>query len=137
MAKIVNTRDVPRLVRARRLEQLVVVHLGFTGRLPVDGPRRPVVVRRARLGAAVVVRQDAELELWIFVQDLALRRPVVQVLFHELAVLQHFLQQRADLGAARGPRLGGENVMTGSSKLFERVSHAVVLSLSAGKPHFG
>src|SRR6185437_16139104 len=118
--------DVARLARLavmRALQALPVGHQGLALGLTVDRPGRAVVVRLAALRAAVDVRQDAEAELWVLVEHLALRHVVAEMRRDEILVPQHVLEQRANLLAPRRTRLGGQDTMTVGGEAVQRVSH--------------
>jgi hypothetical protein len=71
----------------------------------------------------VHVGKDAEAQLGIFIENLALRHIVSEVSGDEVVVLQDFLQKRAYLLPPGGTRIGFEDAMTVGSKLLERVGH--------------
>src|SRR5580704_12242462 len=122
--------DVAHLARpglARRLDQGPVVHQRLTARLAIDRPGRPVIVRVALPRASVNVGQDAEAELRVLVEDLALRHVVTQVRGDERVVLQHVLHEGAHLLAARGTGIRGQDVVGGGGERLERVSHGRLL----------
>src|SRR6185436_10884770 len=105
------------------LDQRVVGHVGLALRLAVDRPRGAVVVRRRGLGALVRVGEDAEAELRILVEDLALRRRVGQVLSDEAAVLQKPLEAAGDLLAPRRAGIGLQDVVAFFRELLESCGH--------------
>ena len=80
-------------------------------------------MRRALLRPLVVVRENAEAEIGILVQDLALGRVVRKVRSDEILVLQRFLQQRADLAAAGRIVLRLEYVAATRREVLERLGH--------------
>ena len=67
-----NLLDLAWLTVRRLLNEAPVGHLGHTRHLAVDCPARPVVVRRAVLRSPIDVRENAEVQLWIFIKDLPL-----------------------------------------------------------------
>ncbi|TMJ71606.1 MAG: hypothetical protein E6G73_14420 [Alphaproteobacteria bacterium] len=71
-----------------------------------------MIVRLAFLGALIHMAEDAEAELGILVQNLPLRSVLGQVLTHELRIGTRVLDESADLFAALGPGLGGEEAVT-------------------------
>src|SRR5262245_4337333 len=71
--------NLPWRVVGGRRHHRPVAHHGLAPGLPVDRPGWAVIVRLTLLGACVVVRQDAEAEHRIFVEDLALRHLVSDV----------------------------------------------------------
>jgi hypothetical protein len=75
-----------------------------------------MIVRIALLGAPVGVGKDAEAELRVFVENLALRHVVADVTGHEGLVLQHVLHDGAHLLATRGTGLGNERALTCGSE---------------------
>jgi hypothetical protein len=82
-----------------------------------------MVVWRGLSGAMVHVGEDAEAKLRVFIEDLALRHIVAEVGGDEVIVLQHVLQQRADLLPAGGSWVGLQGIVTGGGELLERVGH--------------
>ena len=50
-----------------------------------------MVVRGARLGVSMNMRQNAEAEFGIFIEDLALRDVIAEMGGNEVVVLQHVL----------------------------------------------
>src|SRR5687768_17309044 len=108
-------------------DQRVVGHLGFPLGLPIDRPGRPVVVRRGFLGAGVVVREDAEAELGILVQHLALGGLLVHRGGNELRVAQQLLQPHADLAPPGGAGLRLEDGVAVEGELLERGGHGWLL----------
>src|SRR5437016_14400157 len=87
-----------------------------------------MVVRLALLGARVDVGENAEAELRVLVQDLALRHAVAEMPGDECLVLQDLLDERAHLLATPGPGFRREDAVTGGRELFERVPHRGLLS---------
>ena len=86
-----------------------------------------MIVRRAFLRALMDVGEDAEAELRILVQHLALRPAVDEVRLRERRVDQDVPDYRADLLAALGAAVRRQDVTTGRRELLERVSHAMSL----------
>src|SRR5688500_3497739 len=115
------------LVFARRLDDGPVAHHGCALRLAVDGPGWPVIVGLALLRAMMDVGEDAEAELWILVQNLALRPVVDEVRPRERRVEQDVPDHRADLLPALGAAVRGQDVTTRRRELLERISHAMSL----------
>src|SRR5262245_66572896 len=72
--------------------------------------------------------EDAEAELGIFVQDLALRHVVAQMLLEERFVHQHFLDDRGNFLAPSRPGVFLEDAVHGVGELFEVVSHGLTSS---------
>ena len=64
-----------------------------------------MVVRLALPRALIDVAEDAEPELRILVEDLALGHAVVEMGADEILVLEHVLDERADFLAALDPRI--------------------------------
>src|ERR1051326_8657363 len=111
------------LVRRRRFELVPVAHLGLALGLAVDRPRMRVVVRLALLRAVIVVREDAEAELGIFEEDLALRHVVADVLRDERIVLQHVLDDVADSLPSGRARLGLDRIVHFLGEPLQCVAH--------------
>src|SRR5204862_3897828 len=86
-----------------------------------------MIVRLAFLSALVHMAEDAEAELGILVQNLPLRSVLGQVLTHELRIGARLLDESADLFAALGPGLGGEEAVTIGGELFECIGHRLIL----------
>src|SRR5262249_31550558 len=95
--------------------------------LAVDRPGRPVIVRVALLLALISVGEDAEAELGIFVEDLALGHVVADVPGDEGVVFENVLDDLADFLAAGGARICGESLLTGSRELLQSPAHCVDL----------
>ena len=112
-----------RLAVLRRLDELPVAHDRLALGLAVDRPVLAVIVRLALLGSVIDVGEDAEAELRIFVEDLALRHVVAEMLGDERAVGQHLAQQRADLVAALRIVFRGEDAVGGGGERLEGVGH--------------
>ena len=93
-------------------------------------------MRIALLGALVDVGEDAESQLRILVQDLALGPVVAEVGGDERLVLEDFLQQRAHLLPPRAGGVFGEDAMTGGRESFERVAHGGAPSRQRASPNF-
>src|SRR4030095_883603 len=107
----------------RGLEHRAVAHDCLAARLAVDGPRRAVIVRLALLRARVVVREDAEAERRVFVEDLPLGDVVADVLGDEGVVLQHLLNDGADLLPPGRPRGALEDAAALGCELLEGHAH--------------
>src|SRR5439155_3665345 len=112
-----------RLVLAGGLEQLPVAHHRLAPRLTVNCPARAVIVRQALPRAVVDMAQNAEPELRVLVKDLALGHAVVEMRGDEIFVLEHLLNQRADLLAALDPRLLRQDTVTLTGELLESIAH--------------
>jgi hypothetical protein len=69
------------------------------------------------------VGEDAEAERGIFVEDLALGHVVAEMAGDERAVLQHILDDAADLLTAGRPRITLEKTMTLRGELLEGQAH--------------
>ncbi len=82
-----------------------------------------MIVRIAVLGAVIDVTEDAETEFRILVQHLALGQIVREVGRDESGVLQHLLDQRADLLAALNPRILLEDAVAFCRELLKTISH--------------
>src|SRR4029453_1759751 len=113
--------------RGGGLEHLPVAHHGGAVGLAVDGPGRAVVVRIALLGACVDVGEDAEAELRVFVEDLALGRPVAEMGVREGLVLEDVLDEGAYLLPPLRARIGFQYAAAGGGELLEGLSHGVIL----------
>src|SRR5207249_1078376 len=122
-------------VGAGRMDERPVVHDRLAARLAVDRPRRPVIVRVALFDAVVHVGEDAEAELRIFVEDLALWHVVADVCGDERVVLQDVLDDLADLLAPRRPGLLGERALTGGAELLQSPAHRVTSSVVRISPY--
>src|SRR3989449_2569193 len=118
-----HVADLARRAVLRGLDQLPVAHHRLAHGLAVDRPVLAVIVRLALLRPVVDVGQDAEAELRVLVDDLALRHVVAQVPGDEGLVRQHLAEQRADLFTALRIGLGGEDAMGGGGEVLERVRH--------------
>src|SRR5690242_3969673 len=124
---VAHRAGFPRPVGARPREALVLGHDRLAKRLTVDRPGRAVIVRLAFLGALIDMAEDAEAELGILVENLPLRPGLGQVLTDELRIGARLLDESADLFAALGPGLGGEDAVTIGRELFERIGHRLIL----------
>src|SRR5579872_5821866 len=101
----------------------ILGHDRLAARLAVDRPGRAVIVRVAVLGAVVDMAEDAEAELRVLEQHLALGHVVAEVAFDEVLVLQHLLDQPADLLAPFRTGVRLQDAVTFRRKLFETVAH--------------
>ena len=117
--------------------QLVVRHLGLARGLAVDRPRRPVVMRRRVLRSLVAVREQAEAEIRVLVEHLALRRGVVEVGVNERPVAQQLLEPHADLAAPGGARLGTQDGAALGRELLEGWRHVAIIFDSASSRNPG
>jgi hypothetical protein len=72
--------------------------------------------------------EDAESEFRIFVEDLPLGHVVVQMSGDKILVLQHVLDERADLLTTFDPGIFRQDAMTLSGKLLESISHQTTSS---------
>src|SRR5215472_8875572 len=119
-----------RLSFAGARHRLVIGHHRLAARLAVDRPRRAVVVRVAVLGAVVDMAKDAEAELRVFVQHLAVRHVIVEMCPDEGIVLQHLQNQAADLLAPLDTRIVFEDPVAFRRELLEAVTHLMISSVS-------
>jgi len=67
--------------------------------------------------------EDAESEFRILVEDLTLGHVVVEMSGDEILVLQHVLDERADLLATVDPGIFRQDAVTLSGELLESISH--------------
>ena len=107
----------------RGFEFLPVGHLGLARSLAVDGPGRTVVVGHASLGPLVVVGQDAEPQVGVLVDHLALRLVLLDVPGEERLVPEDLLHQRADLPASFRAGFGLEDTTAVRGELLQGVAH--------------
>ena len=80
-------------------------------------------MRVAILGAMVDVTKNAEAEFWIFVQHLAVGHVVAEVRLYEILVLQHLLNERADLFPPFDTRVRLEDLVAFGGELLEIIAH--------------
>src|SRR5947208_1896492 len=123
---VAHRAGLSRPVGARPREAFVFGHDRLAKRLTVDRPGRAVIVRLAFLGALIDMAEDAEAELGILVENLPLRPVLRQVLTDELRIGARLLDESADLFAALGPGLGGEDAVTIGGELFECIGHRLI-----------
>jgi hypothetical protein len=69
------------------------------------------------------VAENAETELRILVEDLPLGHVIVEMRGDEILVLQHILNERADLFAALDPRIFRQDAVTLTGKPLESIAH--------------
>src|SRR2546422_804911 len=112
-----------RLLPAGRRDESVVGHLGFAFRLAVDRPRRAVIVRRRVLRAVVRVREDAEAELRVLIEHLALGRLVGEVRGEKLLVAEQRFHPVADLAPPGRSRILLQDIAALACELLERGGH--------------
>ena len=86
-----------------------------------------MIVRLALPRPLVDVGENAEAELRILVEDLALGPVIAEMTRDEHVVLQHVLDERAHLPSALGPAVVREDASAGSGELLERVAHGADL----------
>src|SRR5262245_66558102 len=86
-----------------------------------------MIVRIALAGPAVDVAEDAEAQLRVGVEDLALRHVVTQVPGDERVILQRVLDQTAEALAPGRAGIGGEDVVGGRRERLEGVGHGSLL----------
>src|SRR5258706_6773651 len=91
-----------------------------------------MVVRGRFLRPAVVVREDAEAELGILVQDMAFRRGVAHARLDEFAIAQGLLEERADFLPAGRARVGREEVVAVAREAFEVHLHLPIRHAGSG-----
>src|SRR5215831_4278710 len=99
-------------------------HVGVVRGLAVDRPGRAVVVRRRHPSLVVDMGEDLESELRILVQHLqAARHLLAAIGLDEVAVREQLLEFQANLFAALGAAIAGENGAAIRHKLIEVVGH--------------
>ena len=76
-----------------------------------------MIVRLTFLGACVVVRQDAEAECRIFIEDLALGHVVPEMGGDEAVILQYVFDERAHPLSAFRSGILGQDPMTSRREL--------------------
>src|ERR1051325_6292045 len=124
---VAHRAGLSRPIGARPREALVLGHDRLAKRLTVDRPGRAVIVRLAFLGTLIDMAENAEAELGILVENLPLRPALGQVLTDELRIGARLLDESADLFAALGSGLGGEDAVTIGRELFECIGHRLIL----------
>src|SRR2546428_379469 len=119
------------LVRAGGLDDRPVAHHGLSPGLTVDRPGRTVVVRIALFGVLVDVGEDAEAELRVLVENLALGHVVADMSGEERLVLQDIVDDLAHLLPAPGAGIVREGALTGGRELLQRPAHGMTTWPSA------
>jgi hypothetical protein len=73
--------------------------------------------------------EDAEPEVRILVEDLPLGHVIMEMSGDKVLVLQHVLDERADLLTTFDPGIFRQNAVTLSGKLLESISHQTTSSV--------
>ena len=94
---------------------------GLAPRLAVDRPGWAVIVRLAFLRSPIDVGENAETEVRVFVEDLALWPVVTEVSGDEGLVLQDILDEGTHPRSTPGTRIRREDAMTFGREPLERV----------------
>src|SRR5262249_14184089 len=114
---------LPGLFFAGGLEQCPVAHYGLAARLTIDRPGWAMVVRLALPGSLIDVAKDAEIKFRVLIEDLPLGHSVVEMRADEMLVLEHVLNERADLPPALDARIFRKDAVTFGGELLESITH--------------
>src|SRR5215471_3447098 len=99
-------------------------HVGVVRGLAVDRPRRAVVVRGRDPSLVVDMGEDLESEIGVLVQHLqAARHLLAAIGLDEVAVREQLLEFQANLFAALGAAIAGENGAAIRHELIEVIGH--------------
>src|SRR5215467_1301029 len=108
-------------------------HVGVVRGLAVDRPGRAVVVRRRHPSLVVDMGEDLESEARVLVQYLqAARHLFAAISLDEVAVREQLLELQANLFAALGSAIAGENGAAIRHELIEVVGHCCLLRTTRG-----
>src|SRR6266850_147754 len=118
-----NRARLARLLPGSRVDELVVGRLGLALRLPIDRPRWAMVVRRRVFRSGVRVREDAETQFRVFVEDLAFRRLVREMHGKKLLVAKQRFHPMADPAPPARSRILLQDVVAFPRELRQRSGH--------------